>query len=677
MSWFGNIFPCWGARKQGVHDLSAVPREMKPSRGSERNVKRSPWKDRSSCYVNTVEGEAAENQHIGVEPDSMNFKADALSHTELDQGQVPSLSEIGRPFASIPKNPALPPSQDPQAKLLYAVKIGPECLSEASRALIYKGATASYRWKGLNPISRSFFMFTLLVAWDTGVDIWSASSEAQQRRNRSAEQRRRYRELEKQGGLGRGQTTMKCFPVMLEMPEEEMKRDARTALYSIWTSSGPTVYSALKQMPMLEDMFLGLETEEKLILAFCDRAFRRADNLDIENSGFVRVSSVLASEFSSYATKRKTISSKLVSYYHPFLETVRKAADSLLSNQSGGELQLTSASLSHMVDEIITIANDMNETGHVRDYYAPTDDIVDNRLKEIAREFIRQHKPRVESIDRDRIEQYTLRGVWKGEFLETAHAFVLRDWGLIFLFYTPLIRQPDTLRITWEQHELGELGQNYASAIFQAPYPASYFDIKGHLSGYPANPAGAVASMLQSIPPDEVFINNVPAPRISQSKDIVAINREPSSIRASLLVVSCFGLLLVRRSWGENQDELVIPSGEVFAGEKPSDGGKRVLEEKTGLKGELSLIDFDKHTGTMDDRSWYQPNYRVKLNHEWSEIPLSDKDQNFEWVQDEKDLESFPGQGKLKLAPEWREIAQKGLQLWKETYDPGIKRKSQ
>jgi ADP-ribose pyrophosphatase YjhB (NUDIX family) len=244
-------------------------------------------------------------------------------------------------------------------------------------------------------------------------------------------------------------------------------------------------------------------------------------------------------------------------------------------------------------------------------------------------------------------------------------------------FYTPLIRQPDTLRITWEQHELGELGQNYASAIFQAPYPASYFDIKGHLSGYPANPAGAVASMLQSIPPDEVFINNVPAPRISQSKDIVAINREPSSIRASLLVVSCFGLLLVRRSWGENQDELVIPSGEVFAGEKPSDGGKRVLEEKTGLKGELSLIDFDKHTGTMDDRSWYQPNYRVKLNHEWSEIPLSDKDQNFEWVQDEKDLESFPGQGKLKLAPEWREIAQKGLQLWKETYDPGIKRKSQ
>ncbi|KZN92401.1 hypothetical protein EN45_025550 [Penicillium chrysogenum] len=430
-------------------------------------------------------------------------------------------------------------------------------------------------------------------------------------------------------------------------------------------------------MPMLEDMFLGLETEEKLILAFCDRAFRRADNLDIENSGFVRVSSVLASEFSSYATKRKTISSKLVSYYHPFLETVRKAADSLLSNQSGGELQLTSASLSHMVDEIITIANDMNETGHVRDYYAPTDDIVDNRLKEIAREFIRQHKPRVESIDRDRIEQYTLRGVWKGEFLETAHAFVLRDWGLIFLFYTPLIRQPDTLRITWEQHELGELGQNYASAIFQAPYPASYFDIKGHLSGYPANPAGAVASMLQSIPPDEVFINNVPAPRISQSKDIVAINREPSSIRASLLVVSCFGLLLVRRSWGENQDELVIPSGEVFAGEKPSDGGKRVLEEKTGLKGELSLIDFDKHTGTMDDRSWYQPNYRVKLNHEWSEIPLSDKDQNFEWVQDEKDLESFPGQGKLKLAPEWREIAQKGLQLWKETYDPGIKRKSQ
>ena len=52
---------------------------------------------------------------------------------------------------------------------------------------------------------------------DTGVDIWSASSEAQQRRNRSAEQRRRYRELEKQGGLGRGQTTMKCFPVMLEV----------------------------------------------------------------------------------------------------------------------------------------------------------------------------------------------------------------------------------------------------------------------------------------------------------------------------------------------------------------------------------------------------------------------------------------------------------------------------
>lgn len=244
-------------------------------------------------------------------------------------------------------------------------------------------------------------------------------------------------------------------------------------------------------------------------------------------------------------------------------------------------------------------------------------------------------------------------------------------------FYTPLISRPDTLRITWEEYRLGELGQNYASAVFQAPYPTPYFNIKGHLSEYSSNPAGAVASMLQSIPPDEVFKYDVPAPSISQSKDIVAINREPSSIRASLLVVSYLGLLLVRRSWRENQEELVIPSGEVFAGEKPSDSGKRVLEEKIGLKGKLSLIDFDKHTGTMDGRSWYQPNYRVELNHRWSEIPLSDKDQNFEWVQDEKDLESFPGQGKLKLAPEWREIAQKGLQLWKETCDPGIKRTSQ
>lgn len=212
-----------------------------------------------------------------------------------------------------------------------------------------------------------------------------------------------------------------------------MKDAARTALYSIWTSSGPTVYSALEQMLMLEDMLLGLEREEELILAFCDRAFGGADKLDIKDSGFVCVSSLLASEFSSYATKRKTISSKLVSYYHPFLETVRQAAHSLISNQSGGELQLTSASLSHMVDEITTIANDMNETSHVRDYSAPTDDIVDNRLKEIAREFIRQYKPQVESIDRDRIEQYTLHGVWKEEFLETAHAFVLRDWGLILL----------------------------------------------------------------------------------------------------------------------------------------------------------------------------------------------------------------------------------------------------
>lgn len=212
-----------------------------------------------------------------------------------------------------------------------------------------------------------------------------------------------------------------------------MKRAARTALYSIWTSSGPTVYSALEQMPMLEDMLLVLEREEELILAYCVQAFGGEDELDIEDSRFVRVSSSLASEFSSYSTKRKTISSKLVSYYHPFLKAVRQAAHSLLSNRSGEELQLTSTSLSHMVDEITNIANDMNETSHVRDYYAPTDDIVDNDLKEIAREFIQQHKPRIESIDRDRIEQYTLHGVKEGDFLEAAHAFVLRDWGLIFL----------------------------------------------------------------------------------------------------------------------------------------------------------------------------------------------------------------------------------------------------
>lgn len=244
-------------------------------------------------------------------------------------------------------------------------------------------------------------------------------------------------------------------------------------------------------------------------------------------------------------------------------------------------------------------------------------------------------------------------------------------------FYTRLIRQSDTLRITWEEYELRELGQNYASAIFGAPYPAPYFDIKAHLSGYSANPAGAVASMLQSITPDEVFKYDVPAPSISQSKDIVAINREPSSIRASLLVVSYLGLLLVRRSWGETQEELVIPSGEVFAGEKPSDGGKRVLEKKTGLRGGLSLIDFNKYKGTEDDRSWYQPNYRVEPNLGWSEIPLSDKHQNFEWIRDEKELEGFPGQGKLKLAPEWRETAQKGLQLCKETCYSGFKRTSQ
>lgn len=30
-----------------------------------------------------------------------------------------------------------------------------------------------------------------------------------------------------------------------------------------------------------------------------------------------------------------------------------------------------------------------------------------------------------------------------------------------------------------------------------------------------------------------------------------------------------------------NREQLVIPSGKAFAGEKPSDGGKRVLEVKT------------------------------------------------------------------------------------------------
>lgn len=79
-------------------------------------------------------------------------------------------------------------------------------------------------------------------------------------------------------------------------------------------------------------MLLRLEREEKLILSFYNQVFRRADKLDIKDSGLVRVSSLLASEFLSYAIKQKMISSKLVSYYHPFLETVHKAADSLILN---------------------------------------------------------------------------------------------------------------------------------------------------------------------------------------------------------------------------------------------------------------------------------------------------------------------------------------------------------
>ncbi|OJJ03115.1 hypothetical protein ASPVEDRAFT_29646 [Aspergillus versicolor CBS 583.65] len=303
---------------------------------------------------------------------------------------------------------------------------------------------------------------------------------------------------------------MTCFPVMLEMPEEQMKRAARTALYSIWTSGGPTVYSTLEQMPMLEDMLLVLEREEELILAYCVEAFGGEDELDIEDSRFIR---------------------------------------------------------------------------------------------------------------------------------------------------------SDTLRITWKEYKLGELGQNYATTIFGAPYPVPYFNIKAHLSGYSANPAGAITSILQSITPDEVFKYNIPAPSISQSKDIITINREPSLIRASLL--------------GENQEELVIPSREVFTGEKPSNSSKRVLEKKTGLRDGLRLINFNKYKGIENNQSWYQPNYRVELNVRGSEIPLSDRDQNFEWIRDEKELEGFPGQGKLKLAPEWRETAQKGLQLYKETCYSGFKQTSQ
>ncbi|OJJ03114.1 hypothetical protein ASPVEDRAFT_151677 [Aspergillus versicolor CBS 583.65] len=55
---------------------------MKPSRGSERNDKMAPWKERSSCYVNTVEGGAAENQHIGVEYDSMATLPSSITRIE-------------------------------------------------------------------------------------------------------------------------------------------------------------------------------------------------------------------------------------------------------------------------------------------------------------------------------------------------------------------------------------------------------------------------------------------------------------------------------------------------------------------------------------------------------------------------------------------------------------------
>ncbi|KAL3470244.1 hypothetical protein BJX99DRAFT_239865 [Aspergillus californicus] len=216
-------------------------------------------------------------------------------------------------------------------------------------------------------------------------------------------------------------------------------------------------------------------------------------------------------------------------------------------------------------------------------------------------------------------------------------------------FYTPLVNEPDALCITWTGKELEELGQVYARVA-----PGS--DIMGHLSRYSKDPAGAVASVLPSVSAEDIICHDKLPPIVSRSKNLLAIDGRPCSIRASMIVISTLGVLILQRaqedSFGGMWDG---PGGQVNAGERVSQGGLRELLEETGLTGSARLTSFNRFKAKKDHRLWYDFSgfAEIDMKPGWERhIRLSKEHQGFSWTKKMKRDEYAPG---------WDEHIQRGL----------------
>ncbi|KAL4984442.1 hypothetical protein BDW68DRAFT_166968 [Aspergillus falconensis] len=226
---------------------------------------------------------------------------------------------------------------------------------------------------------------------------------------------------------------------------------------------------------------------------------------------------------------------------------------------------------------------------------------------------------------------------WKWDILHQSYETFIQ-------FYSQFATQPDTLGLTWTKEEFKELASVYIIV-------ATGLDIEQHLSGYPASPAGAVASLLPKVTPEDIIRHDVCPPTISQSKQLVAIHGEPCSIRASILVASERGILIMQRDEQDSYGgEWEFPGGQINAGERVSEGSARELEEETSLKRQTQSYSYDMWDGRKDSRKWYGFNSFAKFNRDepgWEKcIQLSVEHQGFAWIK-QKDWSKFaPGREK-------------------------------